>query len=51
MKTFPAVALLMFAACTPIFAIPAPEIDPASAGTAFVLLTTATLIIRSRRKP
>lgn len=49
MKTFAAVALLMFATSIQVFAA-VPEIDPSSTGTALVLLTTAAVIIRSRRK-
>jgi hypothetical protein len=51
MKTLSVVTLLMFAASMRVFApVGVPEIDPTSTGTALVLLTTATLIIRSRRK-
>ena len=42
--------LLFVGAATFAFAVPAPEIDAGSAGSALALLSGALLVLRSRKK-
>jgi hypothetical protein len=50
MTKFAAFALLLIGIAGVAGATPAPEIDPASGGSALALLAGALLVIRSRRK-
>jgi MYXO-CTERM domain-containing protein len=51
MKMLAGMALLMMAMAVPALALlPAPEIDPGSAGTALTILIGLSLVRRRRRK-
>jgi hypothetical protein len=50
MKTLGVIALLAIGTSVSLLAIPVPEIDPASGGSALALLAAAAVMIRGRRK-
>jgi MYXO-CTERM domain-containing protein len=50
MTKFAAFALLLIGTAGIAGAVPVPEIDPASGGSALALLAGALLVVRSRRK-
>jgi hypothetical protein len=50
MKRLFTFALLAIGTSAVVFAAPAPEIDPASGGSALALIASALLIIRSRKR-